>query len=528
MSEVDHGRVEPIDRPLPTQPPLYDHSQGHAEHGRRLEPHTLLGVVFVLAGLAMSIWLAGLYLREGFSLTPTRLLYLLGFWILLTYVALPRLHQVLTSIYLPEYFIGRTRTSDGVLSDPINAGFDGDEIDLHVAMRRGGWVLAEERTLGSAWRMVVATVLRRSYPAAPVSDLYMMTRRHDFTYQQEVGGTTAKRHHVRFWRTPEGFVLPGGHRTDWLAAGSFDRAVGFSFFTLQVTHRIDENIDLERDYLVDTVRYADPEVPVRVVRDFSTAYHHRNGQGDRLRTDGDLPILDISGVNERSDGATAVLLPHNRRAAGPDPHAGAHDATRTALSHARERVDGIRHSTTHPREALTDQWHETFEDMRGAVLGATEHRIPPPTVLLTGAVGLVQGLVVAWLWIARALDLDVGRLLSDASALVPDPHSPALPSVVAAIALLLYIGVLLRHRWARLALMTLLSADAFVRLVAATEAGYGNVENSALVAVGASVLAVLSISSEAARQWVDSERSGRRRGPWKAAPDRAEKGRGSE
>src|SRR5699024_3759158 len=88
---------------------------------------------------------------------------------------------------------------------------------LHVAMRRAGWVLAEERTLASAWSMIRSTLLRRSYPEAPVSHLYLMGRRHDFTYQQEVGGTTTKRHHVRFWRMPPDFVLPGGYRADWLA-----------------------------------------------------------------------------------------------------------------------------------------------------------------------------------------------------------------------------------------------------------------------------------------------------------------------
>src|SRR5699024_12339692 len=84
--------------------------------------------------------------------------------------------------------------------------------------------------------------------------------------------TTPKRHHVRSRRMPPDFVLPGGYRADWLAAGTYDRAVGFSFFPLQVTHRIDENIDAERDFVVDTLRYADPAIDAEVIRDFSTSY----------------------------------------------------------------------------------------------------------------------------------------------------------------------------------------------------------------------------------------------------------------
>ena len=101
---------------------------------------------------------------------------------------------------------------------------------------------------------------------------------------------------MRFWRCPEGWLLPGGRRVDWLAAGTFDTAVGLSLFTLQVTHRIDPDTDIERDHIVATVRAGDPRVDVEVLRDFSTGYHSRNGGGDSIRTDGDLPIVDVRQV----------------------------------------------------------------------------------------------------------------------------------------------------------------------------------------------------------------------------------------
>ena len=87
-----------------------------------------------------------------------------------------------------------------------------------------------------------------------MSPLFLFGRQQDFAYQQEVDGNPAKRHHVRFWRTPDDWLLPGGRRVDWLAAGTFDRAVGFSLFTLQVTHKIDADTDVERDHIVATVR----------------------------------------------------------------------------------------------------------------------------------------------------------------------------------------------------------------------------------------------------------------------------------
>lgn len=252
-------------------------------------------VFFVLATLA-SGWLAFLLIHQLVTAGWRHLWAFLPFWLIVTYLLLPRLHSVLTRVYVPNYFIGRSRTREGLLGDPVNLGFRGSVEQLHTAMLRAGWHRADEINLESSRRMVMATLLRRSYPDAPVSPLFVFKQRQAFTYQQEVAGNPAKRHHLRFWACPEGWRLPGGKKVDWLAAGTYDRAVGLSAFTLQVTHRIDADIDAERDHVLDTI--TDPGagnhgVAVQHLRNFSTGYHHRNGGGDAIRTDGDLPIVDL-------------------------------------------------------------------------------------------------------------------------------------------------------------------------------------------------------------------------------------------
>lgn len=247
---------------------------------------------FIFAGVA-AVWLAWLLLTESFHTGWWGVVLGIIFWGLLAYLVLPRIHRVLTTIYVPDYFIGRTRTSDGLLGDPINLALLGQEAQVHEAMLRAGWTRADEVNARSSWRIITSTITRRSYDEAPVSPLFLFGRRQDFAYQQEVSGNPAKRHHVRFWHTPEGWLLPGGERVDWLAAGTFDRAVGFSLFTLQITHKIDADIDVERDHIVRSVREACRDTTVRLLADFSTGYHSRNGGGDSIRTDGDLPILDL-------------------------------------------------------------------------------------------------------------------------------------------------------------------------------------------------------------------------------------------
>ena len=252
---------------------------------------------FVFAGLA-AVWLAYLSFTETFQVGWWGILFGIAFWVLLAYLVLPRLHRILTAIYVPDYFIGRARTSDGLLGDPVNLALLGEADQIHRAMAAAGWTRADAVTLASSWRIIASTLTRRSYHEAPVSPLFLFGRQQDFAYQQEVDGNPAQRHHVRFWRCPDDWLLPGGRRVDWVAAGTFDTRVGLSLFTLQVTHKIDADTDVERDHIVATLTAADPKITVDVIEDFSAGYHARNGGGDSINTDGDLPIIDVRAVAE--------------------------------------------------------------------------------------------------------------------------------------------------------------------------------------------------------------------------------------
>lgn len=176
--------------------------------------------LFVFSGVA-ALWLATLLLEE--SLRRDMAWFLIVFWAALAYLVLPRVHRILTRIYLPDYFIGRARTSDGLLGDPVNVALLGSEGQIHAAMRRAGWTRADDVDLASSRRIILSTLTRRSYDEAPVSPLFIFGRQQDFAYQQEVGGSPGKRHHIRFWHCPPGWALPGGAKVDWLAAGTYDQ-----------------------------------------------------------------------------------------------------------------------------------------------------------------------------------------------------------------------------------------------------------------------------------------------------------------
>lgn len=220
----------------------------------------------------------------------------LGFvvvWLVTAYVVLPRVHRRLTKIYLPNYFIGRTRTPDGMLGDPVNLAVIGSKKNLKSAMKSAGWAEADPITLRSSLKIIQASIFKKSYHTAPVSSLYLFSRKQDFAFQKEENGDPRQRHHVRFWATPKGWWLPGGYQADWLGAGTFDTNVGLSLFTGQITHRIAAHVDEERDYIVNDLKKARATKKVQYVEHFVSGFHDRNGGGDRIVTDGSLPFIHL-------------------------------------------------------------------------------------------------------------------------------------------------------------------------------------------------------------------------------------------
>ena len=426
---------------------------------------------FVIAGV-QAAWFALLLLGHTFELGWSLAL-LVPFWAVTAYLTLPRLHRILTSVYVPDYFFGRTRTSEGMLGDPVNLAVDGTAAQIHAAMTAAGWTLADPVNLRTSWRIVVSSVLGRSYPEAPVSPLHLFGRKQDLAYQQEVEGSPSQRHHVRFWRVPDGWPLPGGRRVGWLGAGTFDTAVGLSLFTLQVTHRIDEDIDVERDHIVDSVNSAPgvgDRVSVDVIREFSSGYHHRNGGGDRVRTDGDLPVIDLRRVPATlADGHPAAVRAAASGFAVPEGPSAAPDA-----------------------------------DWRGG--GASAGPVHRPPALLLAMSMLLISIVVQSALLARGLTSTAGEFAAEFDMDDGEPDSVATVMVALGVwvaVLIILTALTLRGRKIpRLALMTLLAAAVFLQLLDGRAAEGGGDVSVHLITTAVGLIALLALSSDDVRHWV--------------------------
>lgn len=180
-----------------------------------------------------------------------------------------------------------TRTAQDIPGDPLNVGLVGSKQEVLGAVHAAGWYPADPITLGSSLEIIGSVALNRPYRHAPVSDLYLDGRREDFAFEKPVGHSADQRHHVRFWK-----VLDEGRegRAVWLGSATFDRGVGFSRYTGQVTHHIAPDIDAERDLLIADLASAGRLEAIYRVTGIGPTLRGRNGGGDPYRTDGELVV----------------------------------------------------------------------------------------------------------------------------------------------------------------------------------------------------------------------------------------------
>jgi len=194
---------------------------------------------------------------------------------------------------------GITRTGDDHPGDPINVALIGSETELKTALLAAGWFPADPITLKSCVEIAEGTILHRSYDEAPVSPLYLFNRKQDLAFEQPVGHDPRRRHHVRFWKTPQ---PEEDGRLGWVGSATYDERVGLSHTTGQITHHIAADVDAERDHLAQCLEKAHQLSGQEMIPNFHEIHTGKNGGGDPWKTDGGLFLGTLREKSSRASG----------------------------------------------------------------------------------------------------------------------------------------------------------------------------------------------------------------------------------
>lgn len=233
-------------------------------------------------------------------------------YVFIAYAGIPVLvrlwHLVIKPTHLPLYAV----SGDGWSSDPVNiAVVCRDKKQLQKAMEQAGWKIADKGTFKNNLRLGLAILLRRSYPTAPFSKLYMFGRHQDIGFQIQTGTppTPRSRHHIRFWQLDIGDDGAHHHATFWqdilqlfvrtrrqIWIGTATHDVGpfaFRIRNLQLTHQIDEQTDTERDFVLGTLADAKLIRRTEIIPAGDPVTFRGQTFGVNIVTDGTLHVVQL-------------------------------------------------------------------------------------------------------------------------------------------------------------------------------------------------------------------------------------------
>jgi hypothetical protein len=137
----------------------------------------------------------------------------------------------------------RVLNAEGREGDMLNLMFVAKEDDLQRAFAQSGWLKVEKSTPQIIWHLLRQ---RKHYAKLPMNKLYVFGRPQDYSYAlPDPTSVVGRRHHLRIWRTDR--TVDGSPL--WVGAATHDVSIQFVKHKLQLLHRIDPNVDAERDFI---------------------------------------------------------------------------------------------------------------------------------------------------------------------------------------------------------------------------------------------------------------------------------------
>ncbi|HEV8074795.1 MAG TPA: LssY C-terminal domain-containing protein [Candidatus Acidoferrum sp.] len=137
----------------------------------------------------------------------------------------------------------RVTNAEGREGDMLNLIFQAREEDLQEAFAQAGWLKVEKSKRLIFWHLLWQ---RGHYTKLPMDRLYVFGRAQDYSYAlPDPLSIVARRHHLRIWKT--GRVVDGVPL--WVAAATHDVSIHLVKHKFRLFHRIDPNVDAERDFI---------------------------------------------------------------------------------------------------------------------------------------------------------------------------------------------------------------------------------------------------------------------------------------
>ena len=174
--------------------------------------------------------------------------------------------------------------------DMVNFAMVGTREQVVAAFKAAGWVTVDKSVQDAIVSGLMATLNKESYTAMPMSTLYLFGRPQDMSYARaDPLMVAAERHHLRVWRTTK---MIGG-RPVWVGSSTHDIGFEKDQRNGKVTHKIDQEIDKERDYLLQSFDAAGVFSSAAYVMPDDPMLEARTATGGSFHSDGRIVVMDL-------------------------------------------------------------------------------------------------------------------------------------------------------------------------------------------------------------------------------------------
>lgn len=188
------------------------------------------------------------------------------------------------------------RTHTGVArrpSDIINTIFIGSSNQLAAAFAAAGWAEAHPPSFRSCLRGIHALVDSEGYRYAPISTQLVNDAEADVSWQKSLNDMK-KRHHIRVWKQAGDWQ----GKEIWIGAATRDIDYAYLRPGQAFTHKIEADIDQERDKIVDDLAFTSCAEVVDWLDRPDVPHTTRNATGDLMNTDGRLAVVSFNKCSE--------------------------------------------------------------------------------------------------------------------------------------------------------------------------------------------------------------------------------------
>jgi hypothetical protein len=184
------------------------------------------------------------------------------------------------------------RVSDqaGHEGDMVNYALVGSEEQVEAAFKAAGWVLVDKTVGDAVLHGILSTLSHEAYTEMPMSTLYLFGRAQDLSFARgNPLKVAAERHHLRVWKTDK--TVDG--RPLWVGSATHD--VGFEKDQRngKVTHKIDPEIDKERDFLLQSFDAAGAFSSAAYVTPDDPMLKARTATGGSFYSDGRIVVMAL-------------------------------------------------------------------------------------------------------------------------------------------------------------------------------------------------------------------------------------------